>query len=51
MNIYFGSLQVSTSCNEPKEDITLDKVLEKFFDLCGKNLFAEESMKTSIENI
>lgn len=31
-----GNLEVSSSCNESKEDITLDEVREKFFDLCSQ---------------
>lgn len=33
--------KVSTSCNESKEDITLDEVREKFFDLCSRCKVAE----------
>lgn len=35
-------LQVSPSFNESKEEITLDEVREKFFDLCGRSSVAVE---------
>lgn len=34
--------QVSSSCNESKEEITLDEVREKFFDLCSRKSAAVE---------
>lgn len=34
--------QVSTSCNESKDEITLDEVREKFFDLCSRSSVAVE---------
>lgn len=34
------NFQVSSSYNESKEEITLDEVREKFFQLCGQNAVA-----------
>ncbi|XP_031628724.1 amyloid protein-binding protein 2 [Contarinia nasturtii] len=38
-----GNLEVSTSGNELKEEITLDEVREKFFDLCSRHVAVVES--------
>lgn len=37
--------QVSSSCNESKEEITLDEVRERFFDLCSRNSAAVDESK------
>lgn len=37
--------QVSSSCNESKEEITLDEVRERFFDLCSRNSVAVDESK------